>query len=211
MRKSILLSIFLFALCGCQNKGQQVGFLSDYSNLQQGSSMAFRNDSSPERLGNYTKFIVDPVQIHFYRDFKTEKSRLSDEEIKSLVDCMRQSTIASLADRYQIVNEPGDDVARIRVAMTDMKEARFIRKLIPGAKVSRSGKGTVAMEAEIVDSRSGEQLAATVETRVMNRPKRSRYGYTRPSDVRLSINKWSWQLRRSIDKAHGHQQCWPTY
>jgi hypothetical protein len=212
MKKLILLSVLLFVLCGCQDRSQQqVGFLSDYSRLQQGHWMAFRNEPSPESLGKYTKFIVDPVQVHFYRDSNIGRSRLSDAEIKDLVSCMRQSTVNSLSDRYQIVDEPGADVARIRVALTDMKEARVIRKLIPGAKVSYSGKGTVAMEAEIVDSRSGEQLAATVETRVVNRRKRSRNGYTRPIDVEYSINKWSWRLRNSIDKAHGYEQCLWTY
>jgi hypothetical protein len=215
MKKNILLSVFLLALCGCQCKQQQTqtGFLNSYSRLLQGDSMTFSHEPSPTSLRQYTKFIIDPVQVHSYFDSTKKSSRLNDEEITCLTDYMHNSIYTSLAGQYQIVTEPGPDVARIRVALTDMKHARVIRKLIPAAKVSGSGPGTVAMEAEIVDSKSGDQLGAFVETRVERdsyRRFRYLYGLTRPSDVKYSINKWAVNLRKNIDIAQGYIQPCPA-
>jgi hypothetical protein len=204
MRKLILLSLLLVALCGCEEnkQQQQVGFLSDYSRLEQGGLMTFNNEPSPEILGKYSKFIVDPVEIYFYDDSKGRKTRLNDSDIVNLKDCLRQSIVMGLSGRYQIVSEPGDGVARIKVALTNIKQASVIRKLIPSAKVSGQGLETVAIEAEIVDSRTDEQLGAAIETHAGI--KRALYGRTRPKDVKMAVNEWTWKLRNSVDQAHGY-------
>jgi len=208
MRKILLLSVLPLVLCGCRCKQQtQNGFLNSYSRLLQGPMMTFEHKPSPAALEGYSKFIIDPVQVYSYYDSPKKNSRLNDEEITCLPYYMRNSIYAGLADRYPIVTEPGPDVARIRVALTDMKEARKIRKLIPAAKVSGSALSTVAMEAEIVDSRTGDQLGGFVETHVgRGRYRRLRYiyGMTRPSDIKYSIDKWSVDLRKSIDLAQGY-------
>ena len=118
MRKCILLSVFLLGLYGCGGtKQQQTGFLNDYSRLTQRSSTSFRYASTPERLGNYSRFIIDPVQVRFYVGSRAQKSKIKPEGIRKLQNYMRQSMVRALSGRYQVVYSSGDDVARIRVAL----------------------------------------------------------------------------------------------
>jgi hypothetical protein len=204
MRKCILLSVFLLGLYGCGGgkQQQQTGFLSDYSRLQRRSSTSYRYASTPERLGEYSKFIVDPVQIRFYAGSKAEKSNISSTDLTKLQNYMRQSIVNALSGRYEIVSRSGDDVARIRVALTDLHKSKAYLNISPASKATGAGLGAASMEAEIIDSQSGKQMRAIVETQTGSRL--SFDGLTRWGDVKSVIDKWSAELRKRIDQAHGY-------
>jgi hypothetical protein len=55
-------------------------------------------------------------------------------------------------------------VARIRVALTDIKETGALN-ILPQASLLGAGIGGAAMEAEVVDSLTGRQIGAVVESR----------------------------------------------
>ena len=51
----------------------------------------------------------------------------------------------------------------MRIALTDLKKSDAV-SLLPQASLTGVGIGGAAMEAEIVDSMTGEQIAAVVQT-----------------------------------------------
>jgi hypothetical protein len=207
MRKCILLSVLILVLCGCGGgKQSETGFLSDYSRLQQRSSTSFRYASYPEKLGDYSKFIIDPVQVQFYAGSKAEKEKakgkLKESDISALQNYTRESMVRALSDRYKIVYQSGDDVARIRVALTDLQKSKIIMNVLPAAKVSGGGLGAVSMEAEIIDSQSGKQIRAIVETQTGTRL--SFDGLRTWGDAKAVIDRWAKELRKRVDEAHGY-------
>lgn len=200
MRKCILLSVLL-TLCGCGGSDQQTGFLSDYSRLRQLSSTSFRYAAAPEMLGEYSKFIIDPVQVRFYSGNGTENTNVSQQDLTKLQNYMRQAMVDAISQRYQIVYQSGYRVGRIRVALTDLKKTKAFLKTAPDTGTVEAGLGSVSMEAEIIDSQTGKQMRAFVETQAGNRF--SFEGLSRWGDVKAVIDRWAKELRRRIDEAHG--------
>ena len=170
MNKTKLLMVLTVALmviqCGCSAKlGRQTGFLSDYSKLQKQSDVSYRYIGP--YLGRYSKFIVDPVKAHFHTGSKA--SKLSADDITDMQNYMHTAIVDAISDRYSIVYRPGPGVARVRLALTDLKKSKIVQNIWPGSKLLGSGLGGASLEAELVDSQSGTQIGAAVESQLGNR------------------------------------------
>ena len=207
MKKCILVSVFLLWFCGCGGpKIQRTRFLSDYSRLQKRSETSFIYAPSPERLGGYSKFMVDPVQVHFHTGSKAieerTKGKLKEQDIRDLKNYMHAAMVKALSDRYEIVYHRGPGVARVKVALTDLKKSEPILNIMPAAKVSGAGLGAATMEAEIIDSQTGKQLRALVEMQTGSRL--SLDGLSKWGDAKGVMDKWAKSLRKRIDEAHGN-------
>ena len=81
----------------------------------------------------------------------------------------------------------GKRVARIKVALTAVDETVGALNLTIYTKVTGAGLGGAAMEGEILDSVTGEQLSAVVQWG--NGSRILRAGYTKLGDAKLQINK----------------------
>ncbi len=176
------------------------GFLSDYSKLEQIDDHYFFYSSG--RTGSYSTFIVDtPVML--YRRPSEEDRVFTDEELQELIDFVKTTTEEKLSedDGYAIVSEPGPGVARLRVAITDLDDTTGILNITIYTKITGAGLGGVAAEGELVDSVTGEQLAAGIRWGSGSRILRA--GYTKSGDAKILIKRWAKDLRKRIDKAHG--------
>ena len=162
-----LATALALVLCGCRAKmAPFTDYLSDYSKLTPHSDTSYRYGQS-EKLSGYTRFIIDPIDLHFH-----EKSRASTrkiEELEDMMNYMHDALLKAISDEYMIVYQPGPGVARIRVGLTDLKAAKRWRNIHPPMKLIGSGLGGASLEAEILDSVSDEQLAALVETKLGSR------------------------------------------
>ncbi len=153
----IIISAGLISFCGCDSSKNsaampQTGFLSDYSMLRPVSGTSWRYMNPKVSVKNYTRFIIEPVEL--YLDDKSKASVGSLEEPEKLKEYMRNALIDALEPRYVAIGAvPGPRTAKIRVAITNLK------------KGSAVGMGGATLEAEFLDSQTGEQLAAFVETR----------------------------------------------
>lgn len=108
----------LTILVGCEAppsraKMPVAGFLSDYSGLEPISDTSYRYVNPKYDLGNYAKFIVDPVEIIFNEQAKAKIK--SWDDLEKLRAYMRRAFINALEPRYNAVAaRPGPGVARIR-------------------------------------------------------------------------------------------------
>jgi hypothetical protein len=164
----VLTSVVLAGICGCGPKGPETtGFLSDYSKLQAQSDTSYRYiDKSV--LGSYKSFIVEPVQVHFKEGGKAIKAKsegkVSEQELMDLANYFHADIVKAITDAgYQVEYKPGLGVARVRVAITDLEETSALN-MLPQASLMGVGVGSAAMEAEFVDSQTGKQIAAVVES-----------------------------------------------
>jgi hypothetical protein len=200
-----LLTMAPFLLVGCAAAPPATGFLSDYSRLeQQGSSRLVYIDKAAAR--NYDRFIVDPVKVHFHAESKGYKKRAEGkwtvDEINDITNYAHEALVKAIREGdYEVVYRPAPQVARIRIAITDLKESTPVLNVIPQTKLTGLGLGAASMEAELIDSVSGQQLAAVVQSQQGNRL--SFDGLSKWGDAKGVIDDWVRRFRARLDEIHG--------
>jgi hypothetical protein len=187
-------------LCACAapvSEPDHRGFLSDYSHLERIDDNALRFVA--ETAGDYSSFIVDPVVIAF-RQLPDEQV-FTDEELSELAAFYDEAVAEALGgdDGYPIVEQAGPGVARIRIGITDVEETIGILNVSIYTKITGLGLGGASFEGEIVDSVTGNQLAAAVRWGTGSRILKA--GITRMGDAKIAINRWAKDLRKQVDDA----------
>jgi hypothetical protein len=176
--------------------------LSDYSKLQSHSEVSYRY-IAPDRMSKYSKFIIDPVAIHLHRRSKAKK-KTNEADRMDMKNYMHAALVKAIEDGYEIVHRPGRGVARVRIALTDIKKADVLLNIHPGSKLMGAGLGGVSLEAEIIDSETGEQIAALVESQLGDRL--SFAGLSSWGDAKAIMDDWAQRFRDRVDEAHGIQK-----
>ena len=187
---------------GCatvQDPGQK-GFLSDYSKLVEIKENHLVYDSG--NFGNYSKFIIEPVAMLYSQP--EEKRVFDDEELEDLqayfATKVREALIKD--DAYQVVEVPGPGTATLRIGITDVDDTIGALNISIYTKITGAGLGGAAMEGELLDSVTGEQIGAVIRWGSGSRILRA--GYTHTGDAKIVIGRWAKDLRQRIDEAHGH-------
>ncbi len=171
------------------------GFLGDYSRLKPTADGALRYINPTLPLAGYSGFIIEPVVVRMRPD--TEGRQTDPSQLRRLAAYMRSAIIEAIEDRYSVVTQPGPGVARVRVALTDVR--RSIRSSSALRTLLEGGQGGAAMEAELIDSRSGRQIAALIESRMGDRL--SFVSSTAWDDTRAIMDEWAGRLRKRLDEA----------
>ncbi len=158
---------------------EKSGFLGDYSNFKEGKSneALYLYINPIANCKNYTKVIIDPVTLWTV----SENSELTglDPKDKLMLLTLASGTIhdAMQSGQFEVVDEIGPGVIRIRPAVTEAVKANVlladVLAVAPYAwEVSTlwgigSGKwpflGELSGEIEILDSETNERLFAGVD------------------------------------------------
>jgi hypothetical protein len=175
-------------LCGCGPSSPPAivpptGFLSDYSGLEEISAASRRYVNPKYNLSEYSSFIVDPVQVYF----KDGTEAPGWDDVQRLRAYMRRAVIGTLEPRYTAVaTKPGPGTARIRIALTNVERSAPFKL------------GSVSMEAELLDSQTGEQMAAVIESR---RKGVAFAGYKAWSGARAIMDDWAKRFYSRLEEA----------
>ncbi len=195
----ILAIVGMFGQSGCGPKRLgTVGFLSDYSHLESVSETTLRYTNPKYDLGDYSKFILDPVVVHFHGE--TKEPEMSRKESAELRQHMFAAVHNAILKNYEIVRRSGPGVARIRIAITDIKKSTPVLNVLPPAKIAGFGLGGASMEAEVLDSQTGEQIGAIIESQKGKRL--SLKGLSKWGDAKAVMNDWAKRFKERIDEAH---------
>jgi hypothetical protein len=151
------------------------GFLGDYSQLKPGPEGGMNELYIKEGVdfSKYTKLMLD--QIIFYG-----QGGIDPEVVKELADKFDRAVIDALGTAYPLVTEPGPDVVRVRVAITNVQFPHVAMNVVSGLspagiglnviKKGVTGKsigvGEISMEFEMLDSQTEDRLAAGVYRKV---------------------------------------------
>ncbi len=185
--------------CATVQDPGQTGFLSDYSKLEEIEENHLFYDSG--NYGHYSKFIVEPVVMLYHQP--EEKRKFTDEELKDLqthfATTVREALIED--DGYQVVEVAGPETARLRIGITDVDDTIGALNVTIYTKITGAGLGGAAMEGEVVDSVTGEQIAAV--SRWGSGSRLQRAGFTHTGDAKILMNRWAKDLRERIDERHG--------
>ena len=171
----------LAAGCATVQDPGQAGFLSDYSNLEEIDENQLLYDSG--NMGNYSKFIIEPIAM-LYRQ-PEEKRIFSDEELEGLQAHFKTAIIEALTedDGFQVVELAGPGTARIHLGITDVDDTIGALNVTIYTKITGAGLGGAAMEGEVLDSVTGEQLAAA--SRWGSGSRILRAGFTHTGDAKI--------------------------
>lgn len=173
----------------------RTGFLSDYSRLERIDDNKARWVSPKAR--QYKAFMVDPVQLRAVKDPPV----LTPEERATVANYMHDAFVSVLRDGgYGIESRPGVDVARVRFALTDIKTANALLSLHPASKLTGAGTGNVAMEGEVIDSVTGEQLAAVVKRGSGNQFELDTFD--KLDDIKDVIDDWAKEMGERLREIH---------
>ncbi|MFK8017789.1 MAG: DUF3313 domain-containing protein [Gammaproteobacteria bacterium] len=194
---SLLIAALLTAGCATTAQPDPTGFLTSYGSLKQidDDHLFF----SAGRTADYSRFIVDPVVLLFIPE---QNGMFNAQELEEMRDYFEQRIRESLTeeDGYEIVTEPGPGVARLRVGLVDVDRTIGALNIWLVTKATGAGIGGASAEGELVDSVTGEQLAASVRwgggSRVLIA------GFTSMGDAKLAIKRWTRDMREMIDAAH---------
>lgn len=195
-----LVSLSLVAGCAAPVKEQaQAGFLSDYSKLEAADDNATRYFSP--KLADYKTFMIDDVELLYTLD--PDKPVFTDEQVEEIKTRIIGSLTAALSedDAYKIAYAPAPGVARIRIGITKLDATTGALNVIVWTKVTGAGLGGLAIEAEVIDSMSGEQIAAA--TRWGSGSRVLRAGFTDTGDAMILAKKWANDFRERLDALQG--------
>jgi hypothetical protein len=207
MKKRSLLMMLVTGITAVQlgctaERAERTAFLSDYSKLEAQSDVSARYLAPGNRLGSYSKFIIDPVEIHWHARAKAATAKLKEEDLRDLKNYMHEALVEAIKDRYEVVYQPGAGVARLRTALTDLKKSDIVQNVLPIGKAIGGGLGGASLEAELLDSQTGEQIGALVESQLGERL--SLDGYSTWGDAKTIMDRWAKRFRERLDEAHGY-------
>jgi hypothetical protein len=183
---ALLIGLVFTGGCAGVQKPVETGFLSDYSNLEE--------RSEGHLFYSAGKLLFSPNEVD---------SPFTEEELLELQQYFRDKVSEEFTrdGGYEIAAKPGPRTARIRMGITDVKKTIGALNVTIYTKVTGAGIGGASAEGEMLDSISGEQLAAAVRWGGGSRVLKA--GFTEMGDAKIAINKWAKDLRTLMDKAHG--------
>jgi len=189
---------------GCSRDVVPTGFLSNYSTMEAESNSSLRYVNKPA-LGKYSDFIVDPVEIRFQTGAiaieQRSEGNLTDQDMTELADYFHDALVKAIADAgCTVAYQPGPHVARVRAAITDMEETNVLLAMMAEIRLlTGAGLGGAGMETEVIDSRTGRQLAAYAEIRGGSRVPLT--GLSRWGGAKAAIDAWADRLKQRLTEA----------
>jgi hypothetical protein len=159
----------------------------------------------------YDTFMVDSV-IFFLAD-QSDYKGIDPQEMKELADAFNKELMAAFKDKYPIVADPGPNVARLRIAITNIKQSRpgvsAVTSVIPvgigislvkkGATGGWSGSGETGVEMMALDSTTGEILLLAVDEKKAEFEQR----FSKWGSATDAFKFWSELAVKFIDHARG--------
>ncbi|MEZ4598374.1 MAG: DUF3313 domain-containing protein [Syntrophotaleaceae bacterium] len=162
-------------------------------------------------FSKYNKIMLDHVL--FYPTKESALNGLEADALQELANDFHQAVIKEMQDAYPLVAEPGPDVLRVRVAITDIKLAKpvanavstvlpvglavsIVKKGVTGAS---TGVGYASMEMEALDSMTNSRVGAAVDKHVGGKL----HAFTKTGSAEEAFEYWAKRLRIYMDNVHG--------
>lgn len=189
-----------------ESHNQPSGFLIDYSQMGPGTNgqanlVYFRPEVN---WAKYAKIWIKPIELWMSDNPKSSMKKVSPENRQKLIDLFHTTLYKTLSNKYTMVETGGPDVLIIRAAITDFMRSRPIvgaisaiyvpLKLISLGKQTLQGTaigvGSVTIEAEFLDGKTNERLAAVLDARSGTMALRSKFTGTF-GDIEKSFKWWA--------------------
>lgn len=191
--------------------GQEfAGFLSSYANLKPDpnfeNTKSYVTSDPAKNIHQYIAVIVDPPEVYVSTD--ADPKTISERGVAALKEYFQNAMTNALADAFPIVQSSGPLVLRLRSAIVgvdvgnpaglDSKDANVLQRPL--------NIGKVGVEIELVDSETGEQIAAAVDRQNLGQGAEvGSVNFSREEKFRAAteaFDGWAERLREFLDSAH---------
>ncbi len=187
---------------------EQSGFLKDYSRLTRHPKLdesisAFVNDDAVKNLHAYVGVIVDPVDIYVASD--ADPSRISAPNAERAALYFKSALIGAVQDAFPVVQEPGPLVLRLRSAIVGVDTGGEVAAEAGGQPQKAVNISKAIVELELVDSVSGEVIAAVVDTEAVEGGEVGHVHLSREerfAAARTGMDNWAVRVREFLNAAH---------
>jgi hypothetical protein len=185
------------------------GYLSDYSKLKPNpefeNTVSFVRNDPEKNIHKYVAVIVEPVAV--YVATNADPKDIPDRGRASLAEYFQTAITNAVNDAFPVVKEPGPLVLRLRSALigVDVGPAGTGQSSGDGALERAVNMGKVGVEMELVDSVTGEQIAAAVDHQNLgNGAEVGSVNFSRDEKYRTAVEAfdgWAARLRQFLDSA----------
>lgn len=189
----------LVCFVGCASKQPTPsGFLDDYSNIEEVDFFkgVYVSKNLEKSLADYSKFRIEPVEIHFHVD--SHGDDIPEDELKQIVEYYETQLKEIFSEKYQVVEESGEDTVTLRTAITDVKANKIYLNLHWSTTLLGPGLGGADFEAEFVDSVTGESILSVMDAKKGNRAKYIK-GLSKWGHTRSVMKAWAKTLVKLVD------------
>lgn len=211
-------AVMMVSIGATSKKMSQSGFLTDYSLLKEDPEglVQWKYFKDGANFGAYDKIILDHATFFFKED--ADYKGIHPDELTELAQNLHKAFLGTLARAYSFTDKPGPGTMRLRLAITDLVPgkpgtgvmttivpfglaASFIKKAVTGSHI---GMAQVSGEAELVDSQTGEILAAAIDNKIGQKQKISK-SFTTWGQVESIFNDWAENFSKRLDKHSGRE------
>uniref|UniRef100_A0A831ZXY0 DUF3313 domain-containing protein n=1 Tax=Desulfacinum infernum TaxID=35837 RepID=A0A831ZXY0_9BACT len=161
-------------------------------------------------FSKYNKVMLESVVFFFADD--SQYHGIDPQELKEIADAANLQLVRALKDKYPLVADPGPDVLRIRVAITELEQSRpglsAVTSVVPvgigisvlkkGATGSWTGSGATGAEMMVLDSTTDEVLAVAKDKRSAGFTER----FSKWGSAEEAFAFWAERIRLFLDQAH---------
>ena len=189
------------------------GFLKDYAALKpnpnlDGNALTFAATDAKQNLRSYFAIIVDPVEVYIATD--ADASKVSDDARIALTNYFQHALVGAVSDAFPVVETPSPLTLRLRTALVGVDVGGQVAAgdAPPDAKPFERALniGKVGVEMELVDSKTGQRIAAMVDK--ANLGEGAEVGAANFSRVqkfaaaREAFDEWASRVRTFLDAEH---------
>jgi hypothetical protein len=189
------------------------GFLKDYASLKpnpnlDGNALTYAATDAKQNLRSYFAIIVDPVEVYVATD--ADASKVSEDSRVALTNYFQHALIDAVSDAFPVVDAPGPLTLRLRAALVGVDVGGQVAAgdAPPDAKPFERALniGKVGVEMELVDSKTGERIAAMVDKTTLGAG--AEVGAANFSRVekfaaaRDAFDEWASRVRTFLDAEH---------
>jgi len=186
----------------------QSGFLSDYKQLKPvdvgDNSKLTRFISKQLKMRNYTKVMLDPVS---YYPAPKASNNMPQQVLAEISQYFNKRISKAVAKEIIVVNNAGEGTLRIKMAITGVKiidKELALYQYVPIAFVINAASGGLSdvevhfqVEAEVVDSLTGEVMASAVKSGVGETLANENTTLTL-DNLKPLIDKWAKVMRNTM-------------
>jgi hypothetical protein len=207
--------LLVLAVAACapsrQPRGEvaESGFLRDYSQLKPGkegqAKLVYINPHV--NWSSYTAMQFESVTL--WPGENGGLANLSPQDQQMLADRLYKAVYDAVSKEIKMVNAPGPNVMRVRVALTEAKptnvvlnavatvvpQLRTLSTIVGLAANTSMTVGSATVEGDVTNSVTGERLAAFVDERI---GQRSVQAFGTWSQVQAAFDHWGQQFAQRL-------------
>jgi len=187
------------------------GFLKNYSELKPnpsvgGEAITYVNPDKMKSLHRYVAMIVDPVDV--YVSTNADDSLIPTRAREVISNYFKHALVNAVGDAFPVLDTPGPLVLRLRAAVVGVDTGGEVAPYESAGETLKRAivLEKVGVEMELVDSETGERIAAMVDKEPLGAG--AQVGSVafsreeRSAEAKHAFDEWASRVRTFLNSAH---------